>query len=213
MRLRTPLITLGVLSALALGADLAAEQIAENLAAGQVEERLPGQQGGVDVDILGFPFLTQAAAGEFDEIDITVKDTADPTGSSALTLPSATLTAHGVRVEGMSSAVADSIDGEAVVPYEALAQALQRQYSEQGEIEIAAVTGGANRVRVTTGGQHVIARLTGQGPDLVLTPETEGAPPQMVTLSSGPFQADITGVTLTDEGIRLHIASRSVSLG
>ncbi|MER7173982.1 LmeA family phospholipid-binding protein [Streptomyces mesophilus] len=213
MRLRTTLITLGVLSALALAGDLAAEQIAENIATDKVSDRLPGDQGSVDVDIAGFPFLTQAVSGQFDEIEITVKDAADPTGSSAVTLPSATLTAHDVRVEGTSSAVADRIDGEAIVPYSAIADGLQRQYPGQGDVELAPVTGGANRVRLTQGGEHLIARLTGQRPDLVFTPEVEGAPPQMVTLATGPIPVDVTGVTLDDDGVRLHIAARSVSLG
>ncbi|WP_415951197.1 DUF2993 domain-containing protein [Streptomyces sp. KLOTTS4A1] len=213
MRLRTSLITLGVLSALAIGADLAAEQVAENMAADKVTERYAANGGSVEVDIIGFPFLTQAVSGSFDEIDITVENAEAPSGPATVTIPSAHLTAHGVRIEGTTSAVAERIEGEAVVPYAAIADALQRQYPAVGDVEIAPVTGGANRVRLTRDGQHIIGRLTGQGPDLIITPETEGASPMLLTLSTGPIPVDVTGVTTTDEGVRLHIAARSLSLG
>ncbi|UQA92548.1 LmeA family phospholipid-binding protein [Streptomyces halobius] len=213
MRMRMPLILLGSLVVLAVGADLAAEQIAENIAANKFGERLPGQQGSAEVDIKGFPFLTQAATGTFDEISVTVKDTAAPAGSSTVTLPRATLTARGVKVEGTSSAVADLVEGQATVPYSALATALEQQNPSGGPVEIAPVTGGAARVRITQGGRDLIARLSGQGEDIAFTPEVEGAPPQAVAVATGPLRADITGATPDEGGVRLHFAGRLVSLG
>ncbi|MGW0732864.1 LmeA family phospholipid-binding protein [Streptomyces sp. NPDC002851] len=213
MRMRTPLILLGTLAVLAVGGDLAAEQIAENIAADKVGERLPGQQGSAEVDIKGFPFLTQAVTREFDEITITVKDAAAPAGSATVTLPRATLTARGVKVEGMSSAVAQLVEGQATVPYSALASALEQQNPSGGPVEIAPVTGGATRVRITQGGKDLIARLSGQGADIAFTPEVEGAPPQTVAVATGPLRADITGATPDDDGVRLHFAGRLVSLG
>lgn len=70
-----------------------------------------------------------------------------------------------------------------------------------------------NRVRITLGGHHVIARLTGRGTHLVFTPATEGAPDQMLTPPPGPLQADITGAPLHDNEVHIHVAARLVSLG
>jgi hypothetical protein len=93
---------------LLLGLAVAADRFAVGVAEDKVAEQLAakgGLHGTPTVDITGFPFLTQAAAGRYDDVRISL--TADQLGQPAGT--HADIDLHGVRVP-LSSVVSRSVD-------------------------------------------------------------------------------------------------------
>ena len=102
--MRALLVVVLLLLGLAVAADRFAVGIAEDKVAGQLAEK-GGLHGTPTVDIAGFPFLTQAAAGRYDDVRISL--TADELGQPAGTR--ADIELHGVRVP-LSSVVSGSVD-------------------------------------------------------------------------------------------------------
>ena len=120
------LITLVVLVGLAVVADRVGVGIAEKKVAEQIQQQ--GKLAGTpDVSITGFPFLTQAIAGRYTDvrISLTAADLDQPPGTSAR------VSLHGVRVP-LSDVVSgnvrhipvDRIDGTATLSYALLAAQL-----------------------------------------------------------------------------------------
>lgn len=68
--MRGLLITLVVLAALLVGADFAARAVAEDRVGAALQEPL-GLANEPEVDVHGFPFVTQALAGRYDDVDLT----------------------------------------------------------------------------------------------------------------------------------------------
>jgi hypothetical protein len=120
------LITLVVLVGLFAVADRVAVGIAEKRVAQQIRDR--GElQGTPSVDIAGFPFLTQAVRGRYDDVRIDL--TADQLGQPAGTQAHVDL--HGVQVPlssvlsgSVSQVPVDRIDGTATLSYQLLAAQL-----------------------------------------------------------------------------------------
>jgi hypothetical protein len=120
------LITLVVLVGLLAVADRVAVGVAEKRVAEQIRDR--GElQGTPTVDIAGFPFLTQAVRGHYDDVRISL--TADDLGQPAGTRADVSL--HGVAVPlssvlsgSVSRIPVDRIDGTATVSYALLSAQL-----------------------------------------------------------------------------------------
>jgi hypothetical protein len=120
------LITLVVLLGLAVVADRVGVRIAEKQVAAQI--RTQGHLAGAPtVDITGFPFLTQAIAGNYRDVHIalTAADLGQPAGTSA------DVSLRGVRVplsDVLSGSVqkipVDSVDGTATLSYALLSAKL-----------------------------------------------------------------------------------------
>ena len=102
--MRTLFLVVLLLVGLAVVADRFAVGVAEDQVAGQLAEK-GGLHGTPTVDIAGFPFLTQAAAGRYDDVRISL--TADELGQPAGTR--ADIELHGVRVP-LASVVSGSVD-------------------------------------------------------------------------------------------------------
>jgi len=120
-RRRWPLVTaivLIVLLALAAGADRFAASFAENQMADKIEQNgLPVKP---DVTIEGFPFLTQLAARDFNEVEISASNVVE----GSLTIASINATLHGMHlIDGFSGARIDSLNGSALITFSALAKA------------------------------------------------------------------------------------------
>jgi hypothetical protein len=120
------LITLVVLVGLAVVADRVGVGIAEKRVAEQIRQQ--GHLSGTPtVDITGFPFLTQAVAGDYTDvrISLTAADLGQPAGTSA------DVSLRGVRVplsDVVSGSVqripVDSVDGTATLSYALLSSKL-----------------------------------------------------------------------------------------
>jgi hypothetical protein len=123
-RLLVVLVVLGVLVGLLIVADRVAVHVADGRVAQQVQRQgdLPGEP---TVDITGFPFLTQAVAGTYRDVEIRL--TADELGQPAGT--SAAVSLHGVHLplsDALSGSVSripvDRVDGTATLAYPLLSQ-------------------------------------------------------------------------------------------
>jgi hypothetical protein len=120
------LVVLLVLGGLLVAGDRLAVGFAEHRVGEQIAEK-GGLQATPDVDIQGFPFLTQAMAGTYDDVHIalTAEELGQPEGTDA------DVALHGVHVP-LSSVLSgsvqevpvDRIDGTATLSYELLAAQL-----------------------------------------------------------------------------------------
>jgi hypothetical protein len=115
---------------LALGLLFLVDRVGVSVAEGQVAQQVAergGLAGAPEVDITGFPFLTQAVAGRYDEVRISL--TAEQLGEPAGTRADVQL--YGVQVplsdviSGSVQAIpVEQVDGTATLSYELLAQEL-----------------------------------------------------------------------------------------
>ncbi|MEU5437977.1 DUF2993 domain-containing protein [Streptomyces sp. NPDC020719] len=232
-RARRTVIVLAVLAVVGAGADWGVRWFAEDLAADKIASRVngsgavPGAHGATaKVSIHGFPFLAQAAAQSLDEVAITLTGIPNPSGagSSYLTLKRAELTARGVRIEGTSSAVADTVEGKTTIDYATLGTILGSQTRTDPEtgriltdrVTVAPVVADGpdgSRVRISSSGRDVIAAVSGKGEDLVFTPETEGARPLAVAVPTGRIPVRVTDATADAHGVTVHFTGHHVRLG
>jgi hypothetical protein len=122
--LRRVLVTVAVLVVLFVVADRVADYVAERTAADRIKES-QNLTSSPSVDIAGFPFLTQLAAGDFDEIIVSAQDL--PVGDAARQLELAHLKVvlHGVSSSrNFSTLHADSAVATARITYEQLSRTL-----------------------------------------------------------------------------------------
>jgi hypothetical protein len=119
-----------VVLVLLLGLAIAADRVAVGIAEERVAEELAAQgglQGTPEVDITGFPFLTQAVAGRYDDVRIALSagQLGQPEGTRA------DVALHGVRVPlasvlsgSVQQVPIDRVDGTATLSYDLLAAQL-----------------------------------------------------------------------------------------
>jgi hypothetical protein len=120
------LITLVVLVALAVVADRVAVKVAEDRVAQQLAEK-GNLHGTPDVEITGFPFLTQAVAGTYDDVRIALTSTelGQPAGTSAqASLRGVHVPLSDVLSGSVKQVPVDRIDGTATLSYALLADQL-----------------------------------------------------------------------------------------
>ncbi|WP_155375527.1 LmeA family phospholipid-binding protein [Catellatospora vulcania] len=151
-------VVLVVLGVLVVVGDRVGAHYAEREIAARVSARMQDQ--GVtstppEVEIQGFPFLTQVAAGKYTEIDITMRDLK----GGQLPLPLLNVAAHNVEaplsqlMDGTARPVAARVNGDATVSYASLVEA-------SGLTGISLTSAGSNDVRVT-GKVPIIGEVTG----------------------------------------------------
>ncbi|MDT0305540.1 DUF2993 domain-containing protein [Streptomyces sp. DSM 44917] len=124
--LRISLIVFGILLVLAVAADRVAVWIAQGEVASRARDSL-ALEAEPDVSIRGFPFLTQAAGGSLNRVDLGMDDYAAEVGGQSLTVQELDIELNDVELtDGYSSAVARTAEGEGLVAYEALTEAYGR---------------------------------------------------------------------------------------
>jgi LmeA-like phospholipid-binding len=120
-RRRWPIVTLIVvilLVILAVAADRVAVAVAENKMASQIENA--GFPAKPHVTIEGFPFLTQLAKKDFNEVVISASNVTE----GPLEIASVNATLHGMHlINGFTGARIDTINGSALITFGALASA------------------------------------------------------------------------------------------
>jgi hypothetical protein len=121
------------------GLFVVADRVAVNFAEGEVADRLKAQEGLAstpDVSIEGFPFLTQVAGGELDDVRVGMKDYEADTGAGGQKIRIDDLEANmrGVAFSGdYSSATAATASGTASITY---AELLKTAGSEETELPL-----------------------------------------------------------------------------
>ncbi|SDP63578.1 Protein of unknown function [Klenkia soli] len=223
------LITVGVLLVLLVAADRVGVLVAEDQVAAQVQQQ--GQLAGEpEVDITGFPFLTQAVAGRYDDvrISLTADELGQPAGTSAeISLQGVQLPLSDVLGGEVSQLPVDRVDGRASVPFDLLAAQLGGDTTLTREGDGLRIT---KTVEVL--GQTIPLTAAGQvaldGQDLVVTVDSAAGAgidvPSFVleqaqdlldfryTVPALPFGLQLTGLQVADGGVDVTVAASDVVL-
>jgi hypothetical protein len=223
------LVTLVVLLGLAVVADRVAVGFAEDEVAQQLAAK-GGLAGTPAVDIGGFPFLTQAIAGDYEDVrmSLTADDLGQPAGTRAL------VRLHGVHVP-LSSVLSGSVEE---VPIDRIAGTATLSYSL-----LAAQLGGNTMLRPEGDGLRItktvevlgrtlpltaVGTVTLHGNELVIdVQKASGAgvdvPGFLVdrvsdlldiryTVPALPFGLQLTGVEPVADGVRITVAAKDTVL-
>ncbi|WP_405782241.1 DUF2993 domain-containing protein [Streptomyces sp. NBC_01378] len=112
-----------------------ADRVAVNYAEGEAADRVRTSEGLAstpDVSIKGFPFLTQAASGTLDDVEIGIKDYDAKSGGESIRIADLNAEMHGVEFNSsFSSATAESATGTARISYAELLKAVRKQDAAQ----------------------------------------------------------------------------------
>ncbi|MET7757288.1 DUF2993 domain-containing protein [Streptomyces sp. NPDC005389] len=147
--LRILLIVAVVLGGVLVGIDRLAVAYAEDEAAGRVKLSSAKSEA-VEVDIKGFPFLTQVADKRLDEVDVRLTGVTATAGDKSIRVGELNVALRDVTVTGdWSGAKAGSATGTALISYADLTAASDR--------EAVVAYGGNGKVKVT-GGVKVMGR-------------------------------------------------------
>ncbi|MFD3724672.1 DUF2993 domain-containing protein [Streptomyces sp. NPDC058671] len=147
--LRILLVVAVVLGGVLVGIDRLAVAYAESEASSRVK-LAAAESESIDVDIKGFPFLTQVADKRFDEVDVKATGVTATAGSRRIRVGELTVALRDVTVTGdWAGARAGSASGTALISYADLTAASDR--------EATVAYGGNGKVKVT-GGVKVMGR-------------------------------------------------------
>jgi hypothetical protein len=223
------LITLVVLLGLAVVCDRVAVGFAEDKVAEQMASK--GDLAGTpSVDIAGFPFLTQAFAGNYENvrISLTAHDLDQPAGTRA------DVRLHGVHVPlssvlsgSVSEVPVDRIDGTATLSYELLAAQLGGDTTLRREgdglritktVQIAGYTLPLTAAgTVTLDGDDLVVdvqKASGAGVDVpgFLVDQVSDLLDLRYTVPALPFGLQLTSVQPADDGVRVGVAAKDTVL-
>lgn len=156
--LRIILIVVVILGGLFVIADRVAVGFVEDKAADRIKTT-EGLASTPDVSIEGFPFLTQVAGGELDDVKIGIKNYEASTGgtsaaASTIRIDDLSAEMHGVVFNGdYSSATANSATGTASISYDELLKAARAEPTQVASGVTAQVIGlsdgGNGKIKVT----------------------------------------------------------------
>jgi LmeA-like phospholipid-binding len=223
------LIALVVLLGLAVAADRIAVGIAEDKVAEQLAAK-GGLAGTPSVDIAGFPFLTQAVAGDYEDvrISLTAADLGQPAGTRA------DVRLHGVHVPlssvlsgSVSEVPVDRIDGTATLSYGLLAAQLGGDTTLRREgdglritktVEVLGYTLPLTAAgTVTLDGNDLVVDVqnaSGAGVDVpgFLVDRVSDLLDIRYTVPALPFGLQLTGVQPADDGVDITVAAQDTVL-
>ena len=222
--MRKLLIGVIILAALLVAADRITLAVAEN----QISNRLTsayGLAGKPGVTIAGFPFLTQVATGDYQQIDVSASQV--PAGSAVLHQLNVRLTGvHATLSQvlggGSSMVTADRATGTAMVGFSTVDHRLPGGFQLHPDGKNLSVSG-----KLAIGGAHIPVSATialgvsGSGisvtpvdvsvPGVVTLPSAYSSQLHVVVpLSTLPLHLRLTSVHVTPDGLRIGAAARHV---
>ena len=223
------LVVLVLLLGLAFIADRVAHWMAEDRVATELAAR-GGLQGSPEVEIGGFPFLTQALGGRYDEvaISLTAAELGQPEGTSAdITLHGVEVPLSGVLSGSVDQVPVERIDGTATLSYDLISTQLGRDTELTREGDGLRITRTVEvlgqELRLTAAGQ-----VTLEGSDLVVdVDEAAGAgidvPGWLLeravdlldiryTVPALPFGLQLTDVTPAADGVVITVEATDTVL-
>jgi len=129
-RARRYVITLVIVIALLVVLDFAARLVAENVMASKIEQQGLQHKPGVSID--GFPFLTQVAGREFQQVNLTAADQTE----GPVTITTINATARNIKLNSyaFSSGTIGSLSGTAVISFASLGNTLTQQVGPLGSL-------------------------------------------------------------------------------
>jgi hypothetical protein len=222
-----------VVALLLLGLLVVGDRVAVGFAEDKVATEIAakgGLQGTPEVDITGFPFLTQAIGGRYDDvrISLTAAELGQPEGTRA------DIALHGVRVPlsavlsgSVSEVPVDRIDGTATLSYALLSDQLEGDTTVTREgsglritrtVELLGQTVPLTAAgTVTLDGNDLVVdvqQVAGAGvevPDWLLSRAT-GLLDLRYTVPALPFGLKLTSVTPADDGVDLGLEATDTVL-
>jgi LmeA-like phospholipid-binding len=217
-------ISVAVLLVLLLVADRVGVAIAERVAGDTLEssEHLNLRP---DVDIAGFPFLTQVATGKYDKITVTAHDVPVGQQTRLMVISRLTVVLHELTVSReFGSFHADTATATAVVSFGELSRTLGVELSYAGNGRIRA------RKTVTVAGTSVVANVTAH-PELVngaltfagAAVDNAGALNSTVAaalrhifdldipMQNVPFDIRVKSLEVSEDGITIALIGRNLS--
>jgi hypothetical protein len=227
--MRALLIVVLLLLGLAVVGDRVAVGVAEDRVGSELAAK-GGLAGTPDVDITGFPFLTQAIGGRYDEVRISL--TADDLGQPAGTAADVVL--HGVHVPlssvlsgSVSEVPVDRIDGTATLSYALLSAQLGGNATLRREGDGLRITKTVEMLGQTfpltaTGTVALdgdalvidVERASGAGvdvPDFLLT-RVSDLLDLRYAVPALPFGLQLTGVQPAEDGLNVEVAAQDTVL-
>jgi hypothetical protein len=230
VRVKTLVVVLVLLLGLAFVADRVAVGIAEDRVAQELAAQ-GGLQGTPEVDIAGFPFLTQAVVGRYDDVRIALS--ADELGQPEGTRVDVEL--HGVRVplgSVLSASVQqvpiDRIDGTATLSYDLLAAQLGGDTTLRREGDGLRITKSVELLgqtipltaagTVSLDGNDLIVDVenaTGAGVDVprILVEQVADLLDLRYAVPPLPFGLRLTSVTPADDGVVVRVEATDTVVG
>ncbi|HEU5007942.1 MAG TPA: DUF2993 domain-containing protein [Jatrophihabitantaceae bacterium] len=207
--MRRLLIGVIVLVGLLVAADRVGNVIAEHTVAKTVQDsqHLAHRP---DVDIAGFPFLTQLAAGKFGKVTLHDHDVTTGTGRRALHLSAVTVVLRDVAVSrDFSSATAAHTTANALVSYADLSSALGVSVSYAGNGRVRAKASTSVLGRAVNG--SVTARPEVRSGDLAFGSAHVSVDGAQLPASASAALADVFGAPLSFAGLPYGLSVRSVA--
>jgi hypothetical protein len=226
--LRIVLIVVIVLAALFVGVDFAARAFAENKAASEIKQQ--GFPKKPSVDIEGFPFLTQVAAHEFHDIQISSSNVTE----GPLDIESINASLKDVHINGaFSGGTIGSLDGTAAVTFSALSNAMTSEAGPLGQLATVGLTlsaHGSDEVQATlnavvfsgtavwrvsstysSGVNTITVQLVSAGglPASLLKPVSDIT----LRLPALPLHLEIQSISVTPSGLVGTLTGQDVSFG
>ncbi|WP_100500742.1 LmeA family phospholipid-binding protein [Geodermatophilus chilensis] len=220
--MRALLVVLLLLGGLAFAADRGAEALAEDRVAQLVAER-GGLAGEPSVEIGGFPFLTQAIGGRYDEVRVSLSDAdlGQPEGTRAdVSLRGVQVALSDVLSGSVQEVPVEGIDGTATLPYALLADELGpgTTVTRDGEglrVQRTVAVAGVSLPVTATGtvsldGDTLVVDVdeaSGAGVDLpgYLVDQVSDALDLRYRIPPLPFGLQVTGVAPADDGVRVQV--------
>jgi hypothetical protein len=227
---RALLVVLLLLGGLLLAADRGAEAFAEDRVAQLVAER-GGLAGRPEVEIGGFPFLTQAVGGRYDDVRIglTGADLGQPEGTRAdVSLRGVQVALSDVLSGSVQQVPVERVDGTATLAYALLAAELGpgTTVTRNGDglrvqrtVEVAGVSVPLTATgTVSLDGDTLVVDVedaSGAGVDVpdLLVDQVDDALDLRYRIPQLPFGLQVTGVAPADEGVRVQVEATDTVLG
>jgi len=223
--LRIVIIVLVAAIALLVAADFAARAFAENKAASEIQQQ--GFPKKPNVDIEGFPFLTQVASKDFKDIQISSSNVTE----GPLDIASIDATLKNVHINGaFSGGTIDSLNGTATITFTALANAMTSQAGPLGQLANSALTlsaAGPNEVKaalnvlVLSGTAVWRVTRTGDNAINIQLVSTGGLPSSLLSpiknitlqLPKLPLGLKIQSIIVSSSGLTGTLTGQDVSFG
>jgi hypothetical protein len=217
------IISLVALLVLVVAADRVGDAVAERLAADALQSSQHLAQR-PEVDIAGFPFLTQLASGHYGKITVTATDVALGPNARGLLLNRLVVVLHGLSVtRSFSHFHADTASATGTIDLDQLATVLGGPvgYAGNGRLELARRVAGGGRsslVRATAKPRLRHGELTftdisvvgGNGPRATSANRLTSAFALAIPLQSIPFGIRLKSVSAGSEGLTVTLAGRDL---
>ncbi|MEV4544952.1 Protein of unknown function [Micromonospora echinaurantiaca] len=237
----TLVVLLLVLAGLLVVADRVAAGVAERAIADQVRQEVAkqdAQSAPPEVEVGGFPFLTQVLDGRYERISIVLRNVQGSVQGDAVSVPRLDVDARDVRASldtirsGQGEVVAETVNGTGTISYDSLAKLLDRpglRLAEQnGRLAVTAPVDILGQRLTVTGTADITVGKEGQVSLRFNDLDAEGLPnvPLARTLLSNyakgisvdvplpdlPFQLTVREVRPLPEGLAVTADARDVPI-